>query len=196
MGILEKINFNLYKEKVIRHEIGHWLSARELGFEVGDINLNILENQVGFGHEGSATIKPCHNIEGIEDLKIYVENRIAILLSGVLSQVMSEDETEVNSSMVEELLDSDGADDNSKIIELSHILRGSIYKGDMNSDNEIEQLAEIMEICWKKSCDVLSKKKELIDYLLNQISIEITSTNKEYTFNNSKIEEWIGLFEP
>lgn len=189
------MNFNLYKEDVIRHELGHWLTARELGFGVGSIEINILQNRIGLGHEGVATILPCHRIEEIECLNNYVKNRIAILFSGVLSQVMAKDEAEVNSDLVEGLLASDGADDNSKIIELCHILRGSLYKDNMSAENELEQRNEIMNACWEIACSTLKKNKKLIGFLVDKICSEVIQSNKKYTFDKSQIESWISDFK-
>ena len=189
------MEFDIYKKDVIRHELGHWLAAKKLGFCVGDIGITIHENFSGFGYAGTANILPCHKIDDIEDLKNYLRNRIAILFSGVLSQVMIKDEAEISSRLVEKLLASDGADDNSKIIELTHILRGVLYSDNMSSEMEIQQRSEIMSSCWELACSNLEEYKDLIDFLLNEIGKCVTQSNKLYKFSRSQIENWITTYK-
>ena len=63
-------DFYNYKKELIRHELGHWIVAKELGFKIGDIKLRISGEFGTYGHNGSSKIFPEPFIDTIDILEV------------------------------------------------------------------------------------------------------------------------------
>ena len=116
-------DFFIYSKPLITHELGHWFVAKKLNFEVGDIKLKIIGGFGEYGHNGSSKIYPKIFISNIRELDTYLENRICILFAGVVAQAFFSENDSWTSEDTQNLLDTWGADDQSKIKELSFIFR-------------------------------------------------------------------------
>ena len=73
------------------HEAGHFVAARERGFEVGVLEVIQPVHQRGFLH-GSAEIMLIRGIESDSDLDTYLKDRIIVLNAGALAQALIENE--------------------------------------------------------------------------------------------------------
>ena len=123
------MNFSEYAIDVIKHEVGHWIVANRLGFKTGNITIQIVQRGQSFWHEASTKIRPEPDVTNITDLLVYLENRICILFSGVISQVL--EKKNITSSTAADLLLTDGASDYEKILELIFIYRGIRFSGEL-----------------------------------------------------------------
>lgn len=76
------------QRKVLRHELGHWLVARKVGSDTGDITIMI--RQPSLGHpplqEGDSWVNPAPVIKNVDDLTLYLEDRISVLYAGLAAQ--------------------------------------------------------------------------------------------------------------
>ncbi|TFZ37798.1 hypothetical protein EWW49_00335 [Pseudomonas syringae] len=71
--------------RVIHHELGHWLMAREMGFSVGQIFIQRMNGQAS----GHATVYPRASsrlckAEAVDD---YISRRIRVLLAGSIVEI-------------------------------------------------------------------------------------------------------------
>ena len=115
--------------RVIHHELGHWLMAREMGFSVGQI---FIERKSGKA-SGHATVYPTApsrlvTAEAVDD---YLSRRIRVLLAGVIVEIEWYKKT-FGKDLGEELdriyengvIDHSGINDKGKAEELLVILAG------------------------------------------------------------------------
>jgi hypothetical protein len=186
------LDFHTYKKELIRHELGHWFVAKELGFARGDIRLKIIEQFGNFGHQGSSTIFPEPHIDNLKKLDSYLINRICILYAGVATQLIFLNDEEISSNKTESLLDSYGTDDNSKIQELLFIVRGIRFnKNEIIRENELNHRNEITDEAWKKCCSIIESKKKDIQHLCLKIDENIQSLDHEYVIEYKDLSKWL-----
>lgn len=182
------MTFDEYKMVVIRHEIGHWLMAEHLNFNRGGITIKITNNYHIYTHNGSATIYPMHNLTSHELIIKYLEDRISILFSGIIAQLLFE--TDQSSKRSQELLDEYGADDSGKIEELTHIVRGITRAGTMSVENELDHKREIREKCWKTAATYIEKSKDILDKMSLRVAENIIKTNIKYELSFDQLNEF------
>lgn len=177
------------KKELIRHELGHWIVARELGFKIGDIKLNIFNN----GHNGSSKIFPEPFIDTIDELEKYLINRICVLYAGVISQLIFLDEKLRTAEKSAYLLNTYAADDHGKIMELIFILRAVRYeKHKISEKYEIIQKQDIVNEIWNKCYKIIEEKKKDIEHLTRKIEKEVTILNKEYIIKFDSLIGWLS----
>ena len=176
-----------YKNQIIRHELGHWTTAKSLGFSVGDIMINVSSDRRG-GHHASSRIFPMHSFENLNSLVDYLENRIAILYAGFHSQISRIDDTQ--KEHIDSIRDIDCSDDNSKIRELSIILRGIIHCGNLTTDNEEEQTLAILEKSDELSKKIFEENISIIAMMAPKISRKIIQPSEPYTILYSDLNSW------
>ena len=84
-----QLNMADYAESVIRHELGHWITAKHFGVNVGQIEVCISGSiRNGFEHQGYAQIFPFPSIKNLVDIKQYIDQRITILIAGFYCQFL------------------------------------------------------------------------------------------------------------
>ncbi len=115
--------------RVIHHELGHWLMAREMGFSVGQI---FIERKSGKA-SGHATVYPTapSRLDTAEAVDDYLSRRIRVLLAGVIVEIEWYKKT-FGKDLGEELdriyengvIDHSGINDKGKAEELLVILAG------------------------------------------------------------------------
>ena len=184
------MSFDNYKREIIGHELGHWVSAKHLGLNVGAIKIKIDTGARGQPfHSAATTIFIECNLNSVDDVYRHVANRISILFSGVLSQFIFTNQD--NTTTAKDLLQTYGQDDESKIYELLHIARGVKFSGKMSKDNEICQKKQISDECWSKSLEIVEKRKDEISFICQKISNELFMPGKWYCFCEDKLNNWL-----
>jgi len=137
--------------KVLRHELGHWLIARQLGFDVGDIEIEIIkidEKKGGanqYTHSGSSKVFLEPTIKTFSDLHNYLDQRIQVLYAGVLAQTHGQN---LNNEELANAIALDAQGDQDKIEELSILVRGWIREPDMDSAILDEKTNEFITRSW------------------------------------------------
>jgi hypothetical protein len=186
------LRFHEYRSRVIRHELGHWIVARMLGFDVGGISIEILAGSHGsLGHQGSAKLFPLPAFSTLEDVLRYTEDRIAILFAGVAAQAMFE--TGIDAAGIDALMATDGSVDRSNIQELLHIARAIAHPGSRTRDNEPEQINAIGERCWRRACEMLETHRTRISAMATHLRKETVARNVEYTFTAEQLDAWWSM---
>lgn len=183
------LNFDEYKAEVIRHELGHWLVARKVGLDSGAVKIKILQLNHYFGHEGSANILPATEFLSVTEIYNYAVNRICVLFAGVRAQVMKRES--VDSSVIEELLETTASDDCGKIAELRFVVRGIKFAGNISTNNELEQINKINIECWAKTDALVESVEQLIEILSDKISDRVVKSNVKYIFGKDEMESWV-----
>lgn len=188
------LRFHEYRSRVIRHELGHWIVARMLGFDVGGITIEILAGSHGsLGHQGSAELFPMPAFSKLEDVLRYTEDRIAILSAGVAAQAMFE--TGIDAAGIDALMATDGSVDRSNIQQLLHIARAIAHPDARTRDNELEQINAIADRCWRRACEILETHRTRICGMATRLRGRVTRCDTRYAFSASELDEWWRMTE-
>jgi ATP-dependent Zn protease len=168
--------------EIIRHELGHWITANALGFEVGEIKLQRLGKSE---LSASAQSFPHAFLYG-KSRKIlkHCEERIAVLLGGVAGEMLFENQTSERSL---ELLETVGKDDFQKITELLY-LKASI-RNIRKEDFQDYQISKIKK-CWEIANKVLEERKNNINNASEKMR-NIFSNKRKIVFTKREIEEFM-----
>ena len=80
------LDLRLLADRVAKHEMGHYVVARALGFRTGDVSIEIIGHAEG--HRGTAEITLHEKIRSIEELRVYLERRIIVLNAGGAAETL------------------------------------------------------------------------------------------------------------
>lgn len=173
-----------YKEKVIRHELGHWLVAQKLGFATGDIIIKIMIDTHGrYYHQCSSYMDLNPSLNNIKDICNYIFKRASVLFAGTAFQGIS-DLRETHT-----ILASDGSDDNSKINEIIFLWRGIKYSNDTSYCNELEQRNILIDKCWSKAMEIYEEHAASVDIAVEVISLKIQKFHTKYVMKKVELLE-------
>lgn len=111
--------------QIAHHEMAHYVVARALGFQTGDVSLTVTTD---LRHRGGAAITLARAIVSMDDMKTYLEARVMVLFAGVMGQSLRANGTagkRVDPTKALAILRGElGAEkDYAKLRELRHLLR-------------------------------------------------------------------------
>lgn len=105
-------------DQLARHEIGHAIVGRSLGFRIGELHLSLISesgDRIGF------TETTCdRQLQGIPDIVKYLEDRIVVLMAGTMAE--AESEATVGAGFDQDFKES--WSDHSKALDFMQILAG------------------------------------------------------------------------
>jgi ribosomal protein L20A (L18A) len=182
--------FQDYKKAIIYHELGHWILAREFNLNAGDIKIKLYPMSMSIGYYGSAEISPQPSINNLDELSNYLKNRIAVLLGGVLSELLLEENQ--TQETFNKLTKENGEDDNRKIVELLYIYSG--ISSNNKVENRKEQIKKIHQECHDYTFNKIKNNKDIIEYLANKLSDIIKKNGQEYPFSKEQLETWVDEY--
>lgn len=155
-----------YALQIANHEMGHYVVARALGFETGDVTLKVT---MGLTHNGGASITLTRSISSIEAMKEHLERRMMVLFAGAMGQTLPakhSPEKRVDKSKAAAILKGEfGAEqDHAKIRELRYLLRNITYPGTdpASSDSIIAELTEINDRLWLRTQKIVEELADTI----------------------------------
>ncbi|WP_159513899.1 MULTISPECIES: hypothetical protein [Enterobacter] len=186
-------------ERVLFHELGHWIMSRHIGFDVGEIKLTT--NNYTQVH-GSSTVHPhpVKKLQTIQDVDEHIIDRMSILCAGVLADLVWHElflKIEIKQEHVEKIfedgiMDNTGLNDKRKIEELVHIING--IRNAPSSDGKCleAQFNLIVAEAWNKAKEVINENNEKLKNMAQSLIATSTGRNsyvfpKEYlTYLESK----------
>ena len=155
-----------YALQIANHEMGHYVVARALGFETGDVTLKVT---MGLTHHGGASITLTRSISSIDAMKEHLEARIMVLFVGAMAQTLPakhSPEKRVDKSKAAAILKGEfGAEqDYAKIRELRYLLRNISYPDTdpASSDSIIAELTEINDRLWLRTQKIVEELADTI----------------------------------
>ena len=155
-----------YALQIANHEMGHYVVARALGFETGDVTLKVT---MGLTHHGGASITLTRSISSIDAMKEHLEARIMVLFAGAMAQTLPakhSPEKRVDKSKAAAILKGEfGAEqDYAKIRELRYLLRNISYPDTdpASSDSIIAELTEINDRLWLRTQKIVEELADTI----------------------------------
>lgn len=158
---------------LIRHELGHWIVAKEYGFNPKYIEIN--------AYGGYLYSSPKPNITNFDELKVYLFKRITCLYGGLVSELLEfnyeSKEFSIDMNKFEEKIETTAKDDFSKIQELILIYRGFIRVKESDIQEEINSFSN--------TCYFEAQKLIEDNYFLIQKSIKTIVSIYENSSKNS-----------
>ena len=152
--------------QIAHHEMGHYVVARALGFETGDVTLTVT---MDLRHKGGATINLVRPISSMDAMRAYLEARIIMLFAGAMAQTLPSAPVgakRVDLSDAAAILNGAlGAErDDAKIRELRHLLRNISYPdtGLASSDRIATELKAINDCLWLRAQEMVEALAESI----------------------------------
>lgn len=103
-----------------KHEFGHYVSARNLGFMPGDVSVEIDGNK-----GGSVSIDTFRPIKSIDEMASFCEDRIKVLYAGVQSEALTAGRVDNKATL--DLVADTGQGDHMMVQQLCNILRNIRY---------------------------------------------------------------------
>ncbi|MFN3769405.1 MAG: hypothetical protein ACK4TD_13625 [Ectopseudomonas guguanensis] len=174
--------FKKRRNSLIKHELGHWLTARHLGFPVGGITLRIdfallpRSQKPVFGHHGTAHIDPTPIFNDLGDVEAYLIDRLTVLYAGVAAQIMDIDDP--SSDLTTELLNTDGASDLRVIQELMPIMQGIRSPCLTDRETRAADAQPIMQDAWDKARDLIEELRPKFERIIPKLEMRYTAYNK------------------
>ena len=72
--------------ELLRHEMGHYVIGRHLGFTHGDVSISISRDRQS--HSAGAAIRLASAIDDISMLRRYLERRVIVLYAGACAEAL------------------------------------------------------------------------------------------------------------
>lgn len=182
-------------EKVVRHEVGHWIAGEYHGFRCGSIEITMTRDG---GHRGQAEIFPDSDLQSIELVKSYLRRRIGVLYAGVLAEALGENGKVNNTYAIKELETGGATNDFKGIRELVRVLRGIVYGPVVDEKNMAKQFKMLTDEIWAETTGLVEANHELLQGLTRVIMGRASTVGKAFghrgpTFRKIPIlAEWLA----
>jgi hypothetical protein len=153
--------------QIARHECGHYIAARVLGFKTGFCSI-----QLDFpnGHRGESEIILRASLRTSEDLRSYIERRVQVLYAGTLAEAL--EGSEINNNKALELIKVGGDQDHAKVRELVNLLRNHLFP-DTPLESTQNELDQIDQDLWNRATELVLREREIIQGLAARLASEV-----------------------
>lgn len=155
---------NSRARKIGRHEAGHYVIARVLGFTTGDITILLGPGQT---HKGGAAITLVEPLRNVSDITLYLERRIQVLYAGALAESM--DFGEIDEAKSCSILESADSQDGAKAREFVLLLR-SIKYPETPVESAQSELNSIGSELWTATIKLVNEHKAMIQGIGNRLA--------------------------
>lgn len=185
--------------RVIHHELGHWLMAREMGFEVGKIVINSSRGKAsGYAKVFPRASSQLDTAEAVDD---YLSRRVRVLLAGVIVEIAwykktfgeSLSDKDLKGIYENAVIDRSGIGDKGKAEELLAILAG-IRGGTRAMDKDLNnQIRVIFVKIYRETEQVVETFLEMLFVLADLISSEPWQDPDMLEMEKQRLTELVGI---
>lgn len=177
-------------QSVAKHELGHWFAAKHFGFNEDYIRILFSCGYDGtISHNAYAMSFPVADLPDINDVYTYLTRRIICLQSGVIAEFLNVEKGEVDIEAVEEAIKETASNDYKQINELVNIARGIKFAGDINKNNQQEQIQQVMDECWCQALEIVNDKYSYIEKMAKEMANQLVESYRGIKFENSQLLE-------
>lgn len=183
--------------KIARHEFGHYVTARLMGFRVGQVSIELTGEFEG--QRGETAINLTNNLHSLDDARSYLERRVLVLYAGAISEVLPlnrssnfDNEEAIN------IFNNPGLgaeQDRTKVVELIHALRNISYTTTDISDEAATQanLSELTDRLWKKATELVHEYASTIGGLADNLAGQVTGLKQRAVLTASYLDSLAGV---
>ncbi|WP_141742652.1 hypothetical protein [Aeromonas hydrophila] len=174
---------------ICKHELGHWFTAQQYGFDADHIEIKLSANQLS----GLSSCTPRPDLPTKQSILDFLKKRISVLLAGVVSETHKRN---FSKNQVQELYSTTAAVDVEKMYILLHIVRGIQYSGKIHDKNMSKHLDTISDECWMRADEIIERNSEKINYIATRMASKIDIRKESsYRFDKKNILTFIQEFK-
>lgn len=172
-------------ESIGRHEAGHYIIAKELGFKVGAISICITD--LAGGHNAKSEIILSQGLTCCIGIQKFLESRVQVLYAGSLAESLSDHKIDHESAL--KIINDGGKFDYAKARELIHLIRNIKYP-EANCEKSIQEgLDSIGFELWNKAAMLVEKDHEIINGLGGRLASEIRFEGQEFVLSEDELKK-------
>jgi len=176
MATIPPLYRNTVVRKIAKHELGHYIIARVLGFRTGDIAITIFD--MNGGHEAGSEIIPAQPLACDPSIMGYLERRVTVLYAGTLAETLMNGK--VNHDEAIKIVKSlGGARDYDKARELIQLWRNLKYPEAETPDEIQAGLTELDLLVWNRAADIVEQEQELIEGLAEHLAMDVKHLHRK-----------------
>ncbi|QNK66082.1 hypothetical protein [Variovorax sp. PAMC26660] len=170
--------------RLTKHEAGHYIVAKALGFSVKTIFLE-MRNPHGH-HSGGSELDLWMPVAGQQQTEDYLAKRIAILLAGAVGEAWIDGE--VKQDAFAACLQVNGAQDRLKTHELLQLLRNLRHPGTTVEAQTEKELADLETQCINIAVDEIRKHQAAFDELAQSLLARLTTYGIRETMTKGDVD--------
>ena len=155
-------------KRTIHHEIGHWIMARHLGFDVGSIVIGMNNLNQIFGR---ATVHPVpkSKFSSVDEVYDHLFKRITVLCAGVIADIewhkkfasTNYEHKDTEFLYANGIMDNTGLSDRGKIDEHLFVMNGVLNTPSQDPTENALQRQTIMLDAWNAASIFLDNNQDL-----------------------------------
>ncbi|RDU98290.1 hypothetical protein [Trinickia dinghuensis] len=154
----------------------------KLGFSGVGISIEV---GLDGSHQGGAEILPARPVVGVEEVKKYLKDRIAVLYAGAIAQCTTQGF--VDSSGLEESLKTNAAGDHAKIRELLPLLRNLMHPGSTCTSIQKQELTELDTELRTLSSNTIDEVEDALDELQAALASRFTPGVQQVSITHADV---------
>lgn len=171
---------------IAKHELGHYIVARVLGFRTGSISITIFD--FNGGHAGNSVIVPSQPLKCDESIMDYLERRVTVLYAGSLGQTLTKGIIN-NEEAIEIARKRGGKSDWDKARELVQLWRNLRYPEDLEEAEVQKRLTELDEKAWNRAAEILVVEQDLIEGIAERLAMDAKYLHRPATLTEEDLKQ-------
>lgn len=175
---------------IARHEFGHYVVARALGFQTGEISLTL---NFPDGHRGEASVTLSRPVSPAE-ISDYLEKRVQILYAGALAEALVKQTVDQDLALTL-IADRGAQQDHAKARELIQLLRNCRFPTTTDYEQAEAELAAIDLELWNKAAELVEFHAEDIHGLAGRLISEIKAYDQKVTLSATELDMLPALLD-
>lgn len=168
----------------IRHEFGHLVVAKLLGFSTGSIEVTAADART------QIQLRP--HFKSLMDVADYARRRVQVLYAGAGAQALSDDGI-INPQGVEQLLETTSLNDHAKIRELLRIISAIEHPDDVDDDERTKLTTAVDTELRLKTGALIENHSDLIVALTDFYIEQMGTGRTAFTLATKDIDEFPGV---
>lgn len=170
--------------RTAKHEAGHYIIARALGFRTGGIKVKVERNG---GRSGGAFVHLNADLTDNANVLQYLRGRVLSLYGGVLSEALGIGTGVVDNEAALDFIKTSGATDHAKVREFVNMIRNIQHGDDLDEKNWQPQLDAIESELWNEASAMVTKEHKLIEGLGGRVASLVVQLNVDYELTEEEI---------
>lgn len=176
--------------RVAKHEAGHYIVARVLGFKTGEISLTMLD--MNGGHSASSVIVLAQPLACDPSIMDYLERRVSVLYAGSIAEALNNGVVD-NDAALKTARELGGVRDWDKARELVQLLRNLRYP-DVTTEDEIQAgLTELDLKVWTRATEIIVQEHELIEGIAGRLAQDTKFLHRKVTLTEADLAAMTAL---
>lgn len=170
--------------KVARHEVGHMIAAKVVGFKTGGITIELTDNRGAY--KGGAEIILPRPVTSLEEAGSYISDRVVVLWAGALAESVKDGKADQDAACA--CLNSGGGIlDHGKARELLNLLRNIRFPSAQTDEEKQAGLTAIENEVWARAIAAVEAEEPLIVGMAGRVAHLVRMTATKYTLSEAEI---------